>query len=77
MIINHNNMEKTSTSKSTIKSESENITEKNNDIEKYLKHISDNERQTYEIAKSHLESSFSIEKSIGFLTWKKSQESED
>ena len=73
MIINHNNMEKTSTLISTIKSESE----KKTDIEKYLKHISDNERQTYEIAKSHLESSFSIEKSIGFLTWKKSQESED
>ena len=68
-------MEQTSTSR--LNSESENTTEKNTDIEKYLKHISDNERQTYEIAKSHLESSFSIEKSIGFLTWKKSQESED
>jgi hypothetical protein len=29
------------------------------------------ERKAYEIATEHLETSFNIEKSIGFLQWKK------
>ena len=45
--------------------------EKNSDVEKYLQQLSDNERKTYEIANQHLESSFSIEKSIGYNKWKK------
>ena len=40
-------------------------------VTKYLEQLSEGERQTYEIAKQHLESSFSIEKSIGFINWKK------
>jgi hypothetical protein len=32
------------------------------------------EKKSYLIAKDHLESSFSIEKSVGFLKWKASQE---
>ena len=38
--------------------------------EKYIEQLSDNERKTYEIANQHLESSFSVEKSIGFINWK-------
>ena len=45
--------------------------ENNSDVEKYLQQLSDNERKTYEIANQHLESSFSIEKSIGYNKWKK------
>ena len=36
----------------------------------YLKKLSDNEKKAMEIAKSHLESSFNIEKSNGFLKFK-------
>ena len=36
----------------------------------YLKNLSDNEKKAIEIAKSHLESSFNIEKSNGFLKFK-------
>ena len=35
-------------------------------VEKYMEHMSDKERQAYNIAKKHLGSSFDIEKSIGF-----------
>ena len=41
------------------------------EIKRYIEQLSKGERQTYEIAKQHLESSFSIEKSIGFINWKK------
>ena len=40
-------------------------------IEKYLKTLTEQEKQALEIAKIQLESSFSIEKSIGFLNFKK------
>ena len=36
--------------------------------------MSEFERQGYEIARQHLESSFNIEKSIGLLKWKQKQE---
>ena len=39
-------------------------------IKAYLKNLSDNEKKAMEIAKSHLESSFNIEKSNGFLKFK-------
>ena len=42
----------------------------NSEKEKYIEQLSDNERKTYEIANQHLESSFSVEKSIGFINWK-------
>jgi len=35
-------------------------------VEKYMEHMNDKERQAYNIAKKHLGSSFDIEKSIGF-----------
>jgi len=40
-------------------------------FEEYLTSLSEKELQGYEIAKSHLGSSFSLEKSNGFITWKK------
>jgi hypothetical protein len=39
----------------------------NTDIEKYIKSLSEKERMAYEIAKSHLGSTFSLEKSNGYL----------
>ena len=43
-------------------------------VKAYLKNMSKEERQAYDIAKSHLESSFDIEKSIGFLNYIKTLE---
>ncbi len=43
-------------------------------IKDYLKNMSKEEKQAYDIAKSHLESSFDIEKSIGFLNYLKTLE---
>ena len=37
----------------------------------YISQMTIQERKAYEIAKEHLETSFNIEKSIGFLQWKK------
>ena len=39
----------------------------------YISQMSIQERKAYEIAKEHLETSFNIEKSIGFLEWKKTK----
>lgn len=39
-------------------------------LEKYIKSLSDKEYQGYMIAKSHLGSSFDLEKSTGFREWK-------
>ena len=43
-------------------------------IEIYLKSMTESERQAYLIAKNHLESSFDLEKSIGFIRFKQEQE---
>lgn len=49
--------------------------EENNDknilIKKYIDQLSDDEKIVLEIAKKQLNTSFSIEKSIGFLNWLK------
>ena len=42
--------------------------------QKYIETLTTIERKGYEIAKSHLGSSFSLKKSIGFKEWKKNQE---
>jgi hypothetical protein len=42
--------------------------------ELYLKTLNEKEVKSYTIAKSHLGSSFSLEKSVGYLKWKKKQE---
>lgn len=42
-------------------------------IEKYLNSLTEQEKQALKIAKKQLESSFSIEKSIGYLEFKKKE----
>jgi hypothetical protein len=42
-------------------------------ILKYLEQLGDKERIAYFIAKEHLGTSFSILKSIGYISWKKEQ----
>jgi hypothetical protein len=39
--------------------------------DKYLKSLSEKDRKGYEIAKSHLGMSFQLEKSLGYLEYKK------
>jgi hypothetical protein len=46
------------------------------DIEIYIASLSKKETVAYLIAKSQLGSTFSMEKSNGFLTWKKQRASE-
>jgi hypothetical protein len=41
--------------------------------QKYLESLTPKEYKGYEIAKSHLGLSFQLEKSIGYLEWKKKQ----
>ena len=48
-------------------------TQLKSDIEKYISQMDELEKKSYLIAKDNLESSFSIEKSVGFLKWKASQ----
>ena len=43
-------------------------------VEEYIKSLTPQEKKALEIAKDHLESSFSLEKSIGFLKFKAKQE---
>lgn len=49
--------------------------EKLNDIEslkkRYIESMDEKEQITYKIAKEHLDSSFNLEKSIGFQKWLK------
>jgi hypothetical protein len=40
-------------------------------LNKYVESLSEKELKAYHIAKSHLGSSFSLEKSKGFIDWKK------
>jgi hypothetical protein len=63
----HKKIEKTSEEKTGKKSEQELM-------EEYIKTFSKKELQSYEIAKNHLGTSFQLEKSNGFLIWKKQQE---
>jgi hypothetical protein len=48
-------------------------TQKYNDsmIKKYIDSLTAIELKAYEIAKTHLQSSFSVEKSIGFIEWRR------
>ena len=39
-------------------------------LHKYIESLSEKELKAYQIAKSHLGSSFSLEKSKGFIDWK-------
>jgi hypothetical protein len=42
-------------------------------LEAYVQQLSDMEKKVLQIAKEHLETSFSLENSIGFQKWIKSQ----
>lgn len=42
----------------------------------YLSSLTEKEKKGYEIAKSHLGMSFDLEKSIGYLEWKKKNETQ-
>lgn len=58
----------------TIPSEMAESTHVNVDVDGYLRSMSEKERLAYHIAKEHLGSSFTVEKCVGFLRWKKTQE---
>lgn len=45
-------------------------------VKEYVNTFTEKERKSYEIAVSHLGSSFNIEKSIGFINWYKNKSSE-
>lgn len=38
--------------------------------ERYIETFTDKERKAYEIAQDHLQSSFTLTKSLGFIKWK-------
>lgn len=40
------------------------------DVNTFLVNLNDDEKKAYEIAKSHLETSFDVEKCIYYLKWK-------
>jgi len=42
-------------------------------LQEYVNSFTEKEKKAYFIASSHLGSSFSLEKSLGFLQWSKSQ----
>ena len=43
------------------------------EVSKYIMSLTEQEKKTLNIAKSHLGTSFNIKKSIGFLDWKSKQ----
>jgi hypothetical protein len=49
--------------------------QQSNQIKEYLISLTEKEKKAYEIAKLHLGMSFQIEKSVGFLKWKREIES--
>ena len=42
-------------------------------IQEYILTLNDREKRVMEIAREHLESSFCIERSVGFIKWKNSK----
>lgn len=44
------------------------------DLEKYVESLSEMEAQALKIAQEHLETSYDMEKSIGFKEWKEKQD---
>tara|TARA_Y100000816_G_C25904283_1_gene471711 strand:+ start:94 stop:270 length:177 start_codon:yes stop_codon:yes gene_type:complete len=43
------------------------------DIDDYIRQLSPQEKKVLEIAREHLETSFNIEKSIGYMRWKQNK----
>ena len=46
--------------------------ENNKGMENYIKTFNDKEKKAYEIARTHLKSSFNIEKSVGYIKYNNS-----
>lgn len=44
-----------------------------NDIQAYIAQLTEHEKVVYEIAKTHLETSFDIVRTIGFAVWFKTK----
>jgi hypothetical protein len=44
-------------------------------LQEYLATLNEKEKKAYEIARDHLGTSFQLEKSNGFLKWKKTRDS--
>lgn len=42
-------------------------------IEEYISTLNDREKMVLEIAREHLQSSFCVERSVGFVKWKNSK----
>ena len=45
-----------------------------NPIQEFLDSLTDKQRKVFEIAKEHMESSYDIKRSNGYLTWLKNKE---
>ena len=45
-----------------------------NSIDEFLNSLTDKQRKVFEIAKEHMESSYDIKRSNGYLTWLKNKE---
>lgn len=60
-------------SENKMSQENQNQNQNQQEISNYINSLTDQEKQTLEIAKSHLGTSFNIMKSIGFLSWKSKQ----
>lgn len=60
---NSNNKEKEITQEQTIQEL----------VKEYISTLNDREKMVLEIAKEHLQSSFCIERSVGFVKWKNSK----
>jgi hypothetical protein len=45
--------------------------------QEYVKSLTNEESKTLEIARDHLESSFNMRKSIGFIKWKENKENKE
>lgn len=43
------------------------------EVQEYIKQMTEQEKLVLKIAQNHLESSFDITKSIGFIQWKKNK----
>ena len=61
------------TNKKVQKETERNIEREKDNIDEYKKGLTQQERMVMKIAEEHLETSFDITKSIGYLEWKKAR----
>lgn len=64
----------TSAATATISSASGTVDVVVNPIQEFLDSLTDKQRKVFEIAKEHMESSYDIKRSNGYLTWLKNKE---